>query len=113
MKKLNILLIISILAGALVAANPPGKLVRLEIINNTDFPVYIKLEGNNTNAFYYLTVADGDDTTFTVLTDSYKRTTWACDGIKSSGKLIMVGNVRLNFTPCGHLPKSDRSHVVL
>ena len=104
MKKLNVLLIVSMLAAALLAANPPGKLVRLEIINNTDFPVYLKLEGQNTGAFYYLTVLDGDTTTFTVLTDSYKRTTWACDGIKSSGKLVMTGNVRLNFTPCGHIP---------
>ena len=109
MKKLNVLLIVAMLATALLAANPPGKLVVLEIINKTEFPVYMKLEGEITDAFYYLTVPEGSqsdptDKTFTILTDVYKRTTWACDGIQSSGKLYMSGNVRLTFTPCFVVP---------
>ncbi len=107
MKKLNLLIAIILLATMLLAANPAGKLVRLEVINRTDYPVYIKLEGKNTDAFYYLTISeDEDDDTkiFTVLSDDYKRTTWACDGIKSSGDLAMTGNVRLVFTPCGRVP---------
>ena len=104
MKKLNVLLIISMLAVILLAANPAGKLVRLEVINASGDTVYLKLEGKHTEAFYYLTIADGDDTTFTVLVDDYKRTTWACNGIKSSGSLVMSGNVRLKFVQCGTLP---------
>ncbi len=104
MKKLNLLIVVAMMAALLLAANPAGKLVRLEVINKTDFPVYIKLEGRHTDAFYYLTIPDDDEMTFTVLSDDYKRTTWACDGIKSSGDLVMTGNVRLVFTPCGQMP---------
>ena len=104
MKKLNVLLIVAMLAAALVAANPAGKLVRLEVINASGDTVYIKLEGKHTGAFYYLTIADSDTTTFTILVDDYKRTTWACNGIKSSGSLVMSGNVRLKFVQCGSFP---------
>jgi hypothetical protein len=83
---------------------PSGKLVRLQVINKTDQPVYLKLEGKKTDAFYYLTIAADDDVTFTVVSDVYKRTTWTCDGVKSSGELAMTGNVRLVFTPCGKIP---------
>ena len=44
------------------------------------------------------------DKTFTVLVDSYKRTTWACGGIVSSGSLYMTGNVKLKFVQCGTFP---------
>jgi hypothetical protein len=104
MKKLNVLIIVALLASILLAANPAGKLVRLEVINKTDFPVYIKLEGQETASFYYLTVPENSDKTFTILSDAYDRTTWACDGIKSSGELWMTGNIRLVFTPCGQIP---------
>jgi hypothetical protein len=104
MKKLNVLLIVSMLAVALLAANPPGKLVRLEIINNSGDTVYMKLEGRGTGAFYYLTVQKATDKFFTVLVDSYKRTTWACGGITTKGSLVMTGNVKLNFVQCGKFP---------
>ena len=58
MKKLNVLLIVSMLAAALLAANPPGKLVRLEVINGSGDTVYMRLNGRNTGAFYYLTIPD-------------------------------------------------------
>ena len=104
MKKLNVLLIVAMLAAALLAANPPGKLVRLEVINASGDTVYMRLNGRNTGAFYYLTVPDGWDKTFTVLVDSYKRTTWACGGIVSSGSLYMTGNIKLKFVQCGTFP---------
>jgi hypothetical protein len=104
MKKLNLLLIVAMLATALLAANPVGRLVRLTIINNSGDVLYMKLEGEVTGQFYYLTIAKDDTRTFTVLTDFYKRTTWACNGLKSTGRLIMTGNVRLNFVPCYTIP---------
>jgi hypothetical protein len=104
MKKLNVLLIVSLLAAALLAANPPGKLVRLEVINGSGDTVYMRLTGRNTGAFYYLTIPAAWDKTFTVLVDSYKRTTWACGGIVSSGSLNMTGNVKLKFVLCGKYP---------
>ena len=104
MKKLNVLLIVAMLAAALLAANPPGKLVRLNIINASGDTVYMRLQGIGTGAFYYLTVPAAWDKTFTVLVDSYRRTTWACGGIVSSGRLNMTGNVKLKFVQCGKFP---------
>jgi hypothetical protein len=104
MKKLSVLLILSMLAVALLAANPPGKLVHLEIINGSGDTVYMKLEGRGTGAFYYLTVPKATTKYFTVLVDSYKRTTWACGGITSTGSLVMTGNVKLKFVLCGRFP---------
>jgi hypothetical protein len=103
MKKLNLLIVVALLASALLMAATPAKLVRLEVINQTDAPVYIKLTGELTDAFYYLTIPAEETMTFTVLTDNYKRETWACD-YKSSGRLVMTGNVRLNFVPCNTMP---------
>lgn len=103
MKKLNLLIVVALLASALLMAATPAKLVRLEVINQTDAPIYIKLEGQLTEAFYYLTIPADETMTFTVLTDSYKRTTWACD-YQTSGRLVMTGNVRLNFVPCNTVP---------
>ena len=104
MKKLNVLLIVAMLAASLLAANPAGKLVRLEVINASGDTVYMRLNGRNTGAFYYLTIPDNWDKTFTVLVDSYKRTTWACGGIVSGGSLNMTGNVKLKFVQCGTFP---------
>jgi hypothetical protein len=35
--------------------------------------------------------------------DLYTRTTWQCDGQKSTGTLIVDGNIRLTFIPCGEM----------
>jgi hypothetical protein len=104
MKKLNLLQIVSMLAVALLAANPPGKLVRLEIINASGESVYMKLEGHDTGAFYYLTIPNSTTRVFTVLVDSYSRTTWACNGITTHGSLVMTGNTKLKFVLCGSFP---------
>lgn len=112
MKKLNLLLVIALLAASLVAAAPQQKLVRLEVINRTGDVINIRLEGTLTSSFYYLTInydAVRDAlllpaSTFTVVPDIYARTTWACGGVQSRGELVMVGNVRLNFTQCDTLP---------
>ena len=103
MKKLNLLIVVALLVSALLMAATPAKLVRLEVINQTEAPIYIKLTGELTDAFYYLTIPADEVMTFTVLTDDYKRETWACD-YKTSGRLVMTGNVRLNFVPCNTLP---------
>jgi hypothetical protein len=111
MKKLSVLLIVSILATTLLAAVVPAKLVRLEVYNWTGENVYIRLTGQVTGAFYYLTVppttrATGySPKTFTVLTDVYSRTTWACGGVQTTGQYRILKNNRLTFTACGTLPK--------
>ncbi len=103
MKKLNLLIVVALLASALLMAATPAKLLRLEVINQTGAPIYIKLTGELTEAFYYLTIPADETMTFTILSDSYKRTTWACD-YQTSGRLVMTGNVRLNFVPCNTMP---------
>ena len=100
MKKIMLLVLVAMLASSLVAAKLPDKLIRFEVINKSGDTVYIKLEGTLFAKFYYLTIPDGMDMTFTLVGDHYKRTTWACGGVKSSGSLELISQVRLTFTPC-------------
>ena len=107
MKKLNLLLIVALLASALLAASP-AKLVRLDVNNKSGDTVYLKLEGALTDSFYYLTIPDGGWKSFTILSDYYNRTTWACGGVKSTGKLVVTGNIRLTFVACNTIPLTWR-----
>ncbi len=107
MKKLSLLILLVMVASLLLGAALPTKLVRLTMINKSDYDVFMKLEGSKvTNAYYYLTVPKGSRDTpvvkvFTVWVDVYARTTWQCDGIKSTGTLVVSQNIRLDFLPCG------------
>jgi hypothetical protein len=107
MKKVSMLVLLAILASTLLMAAIPTTIVRLTIINKSGYDVYMKLEGSSvTQGFYYLTVPAGDRDVpvvkvFTIMTDLYTRTTWQCNGAKSTGTLIVDGNLRLTFTPCG------------
>jgi hypothetical protein len=107
MKKVSLLILLVIVASTLLMAAVPTKMVRLTIINKSGYDVFMKLEGSSvTEAFYYLTVPAGDRDeptikVFTIMSDLYSRETWQCDGVKSSGTLIVDGNIRLTFTPCG------------
>jgi hypothetical protein len=105
MKKLSMLILVAILVSTLLAAAPTGKLFRLNVINDSGDTVYIQLEGQVNEMFYYLTIPDGEDMTFTLVPDFYTRTTWACGGTKSTGDLIMTNNVKLRFVECGTAPK--------
>jgi hypothetical protein len=107
MKKVSLLVLLAIVASTLLMAAIPTTVVRLTIINKSGYDVYMKLEGSKiTEAYYYLTVPSGtrDEPyvkVFTVMSDLYTRTTWQCGGVQSSGTLIVDGNIRLTFTPCG------------
>ncbi len=107
MKKVSLLVLLAILASTLLMAAVPTTIVRLTIINKSGFDVFMKLEGSAvTGAFYYLTVPSGTRDTptvkvFTIMSDVYKRTTWQCNGVKSTGTLLVTGMLRLDFTPCG------------
>jgi len=107
MKKVSLLILLAIVASALLTAAIPTKMVRLTIINKSGYDVYMKLEGSAvTEAYYYLTIPAGDRDepivkVFTIMSDVYDRTTWQCDGRRTSGSLIVDGNIRLTFTPCG------------
>ncbi len=107
MKKVSLLVLLAILASTLLMAAIPTTIVRLTIINKSGYDVFMKLEGSAvTQSFYYLTVPSGTRDTptvkvFTIMADLYKRTTWQCNGTQSTGTLIVNGNLRLTFTPCG------------
>lgn len=105
MKKVILLVLVAMLASSLMAVTA-AKLVRLEVINASGDVVNMKLEGMLNGGFYYLTIADGDDAVFTVVTDVYKRTTWAC-GYKSTGKLVATSQLRLKFTTCDVAPPNN------
>lgn len=107
MKKVSLLILLVIVLSTTLMAAVPTKMVRLTIINKSEYDVYIKLEGSAvTEAFYYLTIPSGtrDEPSvkvFTVMSDLYTRTTWQCDGFRTSGQLLVMSNTRLVFTPCG------------
>jgi hypothetical protein len=116
MKKTSIILLLTILASSLLISAAPTKLMRLTLVNKSDFAVYIRLRGSPvTNAFYYLTVPAGSrdqpfTKVFTILNDRYRRTTWQCNGLRNSGLLLIDGNTLLTFLPCGEFVCSRSSH---
>lgn len=86
-------------------AIPSNRKVRLTVVNETGYDVYLKLEGCSNETFYYITLPAGspDNPTtkvFTMLTDAYRCSTWACNGVESQSLLVIAGNLRLTFPPC-------------
>jgi len=98
-----ILFLILALVIPLMGAASAVKMVRLEVINVSGDVVYLKLQATVGDAFYYLTIPDGKTQVFTLETDLYKRTTWAC-GYTNSGKLNLTSNTRLKFIECDRMP---------
>jgi hypothetical protein len=115
--KMSLFILLVILASLLLTSAIPTRLVRLTLINKSDYDVFIRLRGSPvTNAFYYLTIPKGsrDNPTvkvFTVMADSYKRLTWQCNGLRAAGELFIDGNTRLTFLPCGEFECSRYSHT--
>lgn len=113
MKKVTLLLLLVLVASSLLMAAAPLRLVRLYTINKSYHTIYMKLEGTATDSFYYLTIPYGtklnpDYSEFTLVQDVYSRTTWygpgdlGCEGLKSTGELWVVKQMKLTFTACGH-----------
>jgi len=108
MKKVSMLVLLAIVATTLLMAAIPTAVVRLTMINKSGGDVYMKLEGSAlTGQFYYLTVPAGTREepvvkVFTIMSDLYQRTTWEC-GVQNSGTLLVDGNIRLTFVPCGQM----------
>ena len=105
MAKLGGLLLVTFLAGLLPALSSSPKIVRLEIINNSEATVYMKLEGITNGGFYYLTIPDETTETFTIVSDHYLRTTWSCNNVENSGTLILEHNIRLTFIDCANIQR--------
>ena len=105
MKKVTILLVLVALLASVfgTGAASANKLVRLDVFNDSGDTVYLKLEATVGTAYYYLTIPDGEEMNYTIETDLYKRTTWAC-GNKNTGKLAATSNIRLRFIACDRIP---------
>ena len=105
MKKVTILLVlVAMLASVFgTGAASANKLIRLDIYNVSGDTVYMKLEATVGDAYYYLTIPDDETMNYTIETDLYKRTTWAC-GNKTTGRLAATSNLRLKFIECDRLP---------
>ncbi len=92
------LALLVILSVATVIAVAKTDLARFEVINKSGSPVSISLVTEE--AFYYLTVADGDTKVFTVERLVYDFTLWSCD-LTSTGTLDLETYTKLTFTTCG------------
>ena len=112
MKKLSLLLLLVILASSLLMAASPLRLVRMYVVNRSGHTIYMKLEGQVNDQFYYLTIPYGSrehpkGSQWTLVEDVYTRTTWygpgdlECEGWKSKGTLWAVKQFKITFTPCG------------
>ena len=74
MKKVTLLLLLVIVASTLLMAAAPLKLVRVWTINKSGHTIYMKLEGQVEENFYYLTIPWGDKvmpdySSYTIVTD--------------------------------------------
>lgn len=107
MKRICMLILIAILAALAPAFEVAPKIVRLEVINNSGFPVYLKLEGIANGGFYYLSIPDETEQLFTIQADHYLRTTWSCEGVVNSGTLIMEHHIRLTFVDCANIQRVE------
>lgn len=112
MKKVSLILLLVIFASVALMAATPLKLIRVTFINKSAHTVYLKLEGQTQDQFYYLTIPKGDKTipeevTFTIMADVYDRTMWygpgdlGCEGVTNSGELWLVQQSKFVFLPCG------------
>jgi len=108
MKKLISFVLLLVIAFSIMGAIPT-KMVKLTIINKSGYDVYMRLEGSPlTDTFHYLTIEAGDRDApvtklFTIMSDVYTRTTWQCNGLESTGNLVVDGNIRLTFLPCNEM----------
>ena len=111
MKKVSLILLLVILVSVALMAATPFKLLRVKFINKSGHVVYLKLEGQTSDQFYYLTIPKGtkeipEETDFTITADVYDRTMWygegdlGCEGVSNSGELWLVQNSKFVFTPC-------------
>lgn len=91
-------------------------LVRVTVINKSGHVVYLKMQGTDTDAFYYIVIKEGTKLepsvkVYRIVVDEYQRTTWSCDGIKSEGTLAITRNMRLIFASCGDITPPPPSEV--
>ena len=122
MKKVSLILLLVMLASVALMAATPLKLVRVNFINKSGHVIYLKLEGQTQDQFYYLTIDKGtkvlpEDVTFTLMADVYNRQMWygpgdlGCEGVTNKGKLFAVQNSKFVFTPCGQEPPNEGAPV--
>jgi hypothetical protein len=120
MKKNTLLLTISLFTLLLVGADkcPPGKLIRLTMVNKATLPIEISLTGSIENNDYYLRVGPASEkaaTTkdFTIIPDKYSVTVYYIElwdpvyGKHCSNKSQSIQakhNLRVSVPPCKYAP---------
>jgi hypothetical protein len=88
-----------------------GSKVRLTIINESGYDVYMKLEGCGGGSYINITITVGTEgnpnvKVFTVERDQYLRTTIQCNGNEYKGVLSLKGNTSMTFVACDATPTS-------
>jgi len=88
-----------------------GSKVRLTVINESGYDVFIKLEGCGGGSYMDLMIPAGIEgnpkvKVLTAERDQYLRKILQCNGIESKGTLSLDGNMRLTFIPCEATPTS-------
>jgi hypothetical protein len=96
----------SISATTSGGSNPTITLYRIEVQNRTAQSVSLSLVGTDVPSAYYLVVAPGTTSSYSIRGGIYNQTTNAC-GYSATGTLQATQQLRLIFTPCsGSAPNS-------
>jgi hypothetical protein len=115
-------LVLLIPLGLLTAASKEVKLVRLSVINKGPLPLGLRLQSQDSELFYYLTVPGGGskefpvEKEFTVQTGTYNLLVnyieyydpvYGFQCSSSAMRLNITSNSRLVFLPCGQRPPNS------
>jgi len=98
-------------------AQTTGRIVRLTVVNKSQYELYIELKGQTQKGFYYLHVDGKGNATetireFTVLTDRYDMSAWyvynTIRQCRGGSVLDATHNMRLIFPECNiTVPRGD------
>ncbi len=109
-RSLRIIVLASLIVTVLLTAAAPGpatistpavqarsELVRLTVVNRTESPIFLRLQGP---AFYFLYVNGGESRVFTVKRGEYDSTFTAC-GVTTSETMDLTRQKKLIMPVCG------------
>ena len=105
---ITLLLLLLVLSLTLLA-QAPGRIVRLTVVNKSQYELYIELKGQTQKGFYYLRVDSNGSIgetirEFTVLADRYNVRAWYVDNnfrqCSGGSTLNATHSVRMIFPEC-------------
>ena len=115
MKKILLTFVILAIALGLIGADEPGKLMRFTVVNKFELPIGIQLiSKNDSDRYYYLTIPDHSQKTFTLERDEYAMQVYYIEtydpvygfqcGRALPSHLLATRNIRLVFKDCNGEP---------